>query len=987
LQLEKFIHLIRKSTFKFITALFLTVVLTLPQFLQGQASVTYSPQPFYEANQVLLTLAPGGNLTIQGGTYGEVSLFANGASFDNPRGMVKDAVGNFYIAEIDGKRITKVTPGGVVSIVKQFGSFIPRDLAIKTANGDLFCVIANNRILWIKNSNSPNYPTAAPVYDWVNDATHVIAGDNSAGFMDGSGAEARFANPWGIAMGHDNTYLLVADYDNSIIRKVYFNYDQNGNISSSNTRVFSHYGGDFYYNSIGCTDVHVVNEYEWITTNWNNDRVSRQKGSVGSYTPFNGGSSATLLSHPNWSISNMASIYAYTVTGSTTAGPVYGNQNEWYSHNSNIAAAAVHAGILKAGETGTVYVYARTPQTSAGQIFPPSSSGGTTSNGVTSMGRPYHTVYPQNTAFVYQVFKFSTQPLVSSEQLVAGGAFNYANFDGTATTAYVDNPHQVALDGLGNIYVVESFNHKVRKISNAQTFAGTAIYAYQSYNTNAKVSTIAGSLWDNAYSGNVPTSSTSNGTNARFNEPRGLYFDADGGFLLVADSENDRIKKIQIEGFEVIPAPSAGLSFNSVNGQLTGTPTETTLASQYINTFNATSLGASTGGAATLSGHAELIGEYIQLVPRKNNQLGGLTIPATGVNHNLLQVSFRVLSTKNSSYGGNTSSQPADGFSYSLSSDASATATTPAAEVGTGSHLSISFASYGANRGIRIYYNPSNITSFSSTISSVLLAFSNNVSWMGNQSEVVIRVNDAGQLTLTLNGTAIFTNVQLPAGYLNANKADWKHVFKARTGGFDDLYGIDNVAILQGPGTTHHLIVARENNYYEELVVPVNVTIQAPTATATQTLCAGSTVANLTETTNISGATIAWYAAATGGSALSSSTVLASGTYYAAQISGAQESGREPVNVTIQSLGSVNGSSSVCSGSTANLTALNTTGNIQWQVSVNGGTSYSDIAGETSSSYTTSALSSAPSYRVNYTSGVVAVKIQLHWPLESIKVQ
>jgi hypothetical protein len=181
--------------------------------------------------------------------------------------------------------------------------------------------------------------------------------------------------------------------------------------------------------------------------------------------------------------------------------------------------------------------------------------------------------------------------------------------------------------------------------------------------------------------------------------------------------------------------------------------------------------------------------------------------------------------------------------------------------------------------------------------------------------------------------------------------------------------------------------VARENNYYEELVVPVNVTIQAPTATATQTLCAGSTVANLTETTNISGATIAWYAAATGGSALSSSTVLASGTYYAAQISGAQESGREPVNVTIQSLGSVNGSSSVCSGSTANLTALNTTGNIQWQVSVNGGTSYSDIAGETSSSYTTSALSSAPSYRVNYTSGVVAVKIQLHWPLESIKVQ
>jgi hypothetical protein len=538
----------RKLTFKFITALFLIVVLTSPQVLLGQASVTYSPQPFYEVNQAMPTLAPGGNLTIQGGTYGEVSLFANGASFDNPRGMVKDAVGNFYIAEIDGKRITKVTPSGVVSIVKQFQDFVPRDLAINTANGDLFCVIAGNRILWIKNSNSASYPSVAPEYTWVNDATHVIAGNNAAGFKDGSGVEARFSDPWGIAMGHDNTYLLVADYGNSFIRKVYFNYDQNGNISINNTRVFSLYGGDSYYNSIGCTDVHVVNEYEWITTNWNNDRVSRQKGSAESsgiyYPPFNGGSSATLLSHPTWSISNMALILAFTVTGSTTAGPVYGNQNEWYSHNSNIAAAAVHAGILKAGETGTVYVYMRTPQTSAGQVFPLNSAGGSTSNGVTSMNRTNHTAYPQNTALTYQCFTFSTQPLVSSEQLVAGGAFNYSNFDGTATTAYVDNPHQVALDGLGNIYVVESYNHKVRKISNAQTFVvGYTFNASQSYNTNAKVSTIAGSLWDNSYSGNVPTNSTSNGTNARFNGPRGLYFDADGGFLLVADSENDRIKK------------------------------------------------------------------------------------------------------------------------------------------------------------------------------------------------------------------------------------------------------------------------------------------------------------------------------------------------------------------------------------------------------------------------------------------------------------
>ena len=70
----------------------------------------------------------------------------------------------------------------------------------------------------------------------------------------------------------------------------------------------------------------------------------------------------------------------------------------------------------------------------------------------------------------------------------------------------------------------------------------------------------------------------------------------------------------------------------------------------------------------------------------------------------------------------------------------------------------------------------------------------------------------------------------------------------------------------------------------------------APIANA-QTLTTGSTVANLVAT----GSNLQWYTAATGGTALATSTVLATGTYYVSQTVGGVESTRTSVAVTITS--------------------------------------------------------------------------------------
>ena len=88
----------------------------------------------------------------------------------------------------------------------------------------------------------------------------------------------------------------------------------------------------------------------------------------------------------------------------------------------------------------------------------------------------------------------------------------------------------------------------------------------------------------------------------------------------------------------------------------------------------------------------------------------------------------------------------------------------------------------------------------------------------------------------------------------------------------------------------------------------VNSAPSAPTGSATQTFCSGATVANLSAT----GTAILWYAASSGGSALTTSTGLVNGThYYASQtVSGCESSSRLDVTALVVSAGSWIGTTS-----------------------------------------------------------------------------
>ncbi|MCL3780394.1 hypothetical protein EMN47_08310, partial [Prolixibacteraceae bacterium JC049] len=157
------------------------------------------------------------------------------------------------------------------------------------------------------------------------------------------------------------------------------------------------------------------------------------------------------------------------------------------------------------------------------------------------------------------------------------------------------------------------------------------------------------------------------------------------------------------------------------------------------------------------------------------------------------------------------------------------------------------------------------------------------------------------------------------------------------------------------------------NGTWSLFYVNVSNLPSAPTSGGDQAYCTGSTIPALSATVS-SGETVDWYAASTGGTALlsgnTSYTPTAAGTYYAEArntTTGCVSSTRTAVVLTENSVtaGAIASAQTICSGDTpaafTSTTAATGTGGVsyQWQSSTDN-SSFSDISGETSATYTPS---------------------------------
>ena len=125
---------------------------------------------------------------------------------------------------------------------------------------------------------------------------------------------------------------------------------------------------------------------------------------------------------------------------------------------------------------------------------------------------------------------------------VAGtGTPGYNGDNIAATSAALSAPLSVAFDSSGNLYVVEQLNHRVRKVAA----------------TTGVITTVAGSVSSNS-SGDGAAA-----LNARLNSPQDVTVDSTGN-LYVADQDNHRIRKVMI-GTGVITTV-AGTGAQGYNG-------------------------------------------------------------------------------------------------------------------------------------------------------------------------------------------------------------------------------------------------------------------------------------------------------------------------------------------------------------------------------------------------------------------------------------
>ena len=172
-----------------------------------------------DSNRIRKLTREGTLLTVAGEKEG----FGDGipASFSTPSGLALDAEGNLYVADTGNNRVRKVTPEGVVSTIAGNGSagYVDGPASAAEFNGPIGVAVDEHNNVYVADTYNDRIRKIS-----TDGVVTTVAGSAGPGYRDGSSTTAQFDTPCGIVIKADGT-LIVADTGNGKLRTIAANGD------------------------------------------------------------------------------------------------------------------------------------------------------------------------------------------------------------------------------------------------------------------------------------------------------------------------------------------------------------------------------------------------------------------------------------------------------------------------------------------------------------------------------------------------------------------------------------------------------------------------------------------------------------------------------------------------------------------------------------------------------------------------------------------
>jgi sugar lactone lactonase YvrE len=438
----------------------------------------------------------------EGGFQYNVSATSTSAGY--PKSLTFADDGTLYVCDRDYYRVYKVSPQGILTLVignpssaTSTGDGGPATSATVSRPGSV--VIGPDNSVYVSEWTGHRIRRIMP-----NGIVTTFAGAGTAGFADGPAATARFDGPDGMWMiGND---LYIADSNNNRIRRI-----RNGVVSTVAGTGEGGFAGDGgLATQARLRDPKGVGADQrgnLLINDVGNGRIRKLDLTTGIVTTIAGAGSSV----PNGDGGPALGSFILSASG------------VWMENNGTLLVADAGRNRIRAiDRNGLVSTWAGSGEegTLAGDLGPLSGARFWAPVRIVSDRRgTYYIVDRDNN----RIRRVNPQGIVST---FAGSTRGNSGDDGPATSAQFNRMRSAAVHPLSNeLYIADSENHCIRRVD-----------------LSGIVRRVAGTCGTSGFSGDG-----GDARSARMNLPSDLVFDSKG-VLYVADSDNNRVRKIDNNG-------------------------------------------------------------------------------------------------------------------------------------------------------------------------------------------------------------------------------------------------------------------------------------------------------------------------------------------------------------------------------------------------------------------------------------------------------